>query len=195
MIQNYSNVTYLKTFDIINKYNIVNKLDIFYIDKIQFELFLKKDTSDMNFSYKIYFYIYILFNTFSFVDYQIIPGTNRNVSFSVKLGGILTNKSKIETFIYYFLLEKKNILTFKSVSQKILHQNNYIYLSLMFPLKEYIQLNSLKIQKLSYSNLEQELIFLKFRLSKKFLIIFFFGNILKNYTHYFSFWKILIKHK
>ena len=195
MIQKYSNVTYLKTFDIINKYNIIKKLDIFYIDKIQFELFLKKDTTDMNFSYKIYFYIYILFNTFSYIDYQLIPGTNRNVSFSVKLGGILTNKSKIETFICHFLLEKKNILTFKNVSQKILNQNNYIYLSLMFPLKEYIHLNSLKVQKLSYSNIEQELIFLKFRLSKKFLKFFFLENNLKKYTHYFSFWKIIIKHK
>jgi hypothetical protein len=194
MIQKYSNVTYLKNFDII-KYNIINKLDLFYIDKIQFELFLKKDTSDMNFSYKIYFYIYILFNTFSYINYQLIPGTNRNVSFSVKLGGILTNKAKIETFIYHFLLEKRNILTFKNISQKILNQNNYIYLSLMFPLKEYIQLNSLKVQKLSYSNIEQEFIFLKFRLSKKFLKIFFLENTLKKYTHYFSFWKIIVKHK
>ena len=195
MVQKYSNAIHLKTFDIINKYNLIQKTDIFCIDKISFELFLKKDTSDINFTYKIYFYLYILFNTFSYIHYKIIPGTNRTVSFSVKLEGVLTNKAKIESFISQFLLEKKTILTFKSVTQKILHKNSCICLSLMFPIKEYIQLNSLKVQKLSYTNLEQEILLLTFRLSKNFLNSFFLENSLSKYTHYFSFWKILVKHK
>jgi len=112
MVQKYSNAIHLKTFDIINKYNLIQKTDIFCIDKISFELFLKKDTSDINFTYKIYFYLYILFNTFSYIHYKIIPGTNRTVSFSVKLEGVLTNKAKIESFISQFLLEKKNYFNF-----------------------------------------------------------------------------------
>lgn len=195
MIQKYSHVTHLKAFDIINKYNLIQKSDIFFINKISFELFLKKDSLDINFTYKIYFYLYLLFNTFSYLHFKIIPGTNRNVSFSVKLQGVLTNKVKIEFFIYQFLLEKKLILTFKGVTQKILHKNSFICLTLMFPLKEYIHLNSLKIQKLTYSNLEQEEILLTFRLSKVFLNSFFLENTLKKYTHYFSFWKILVKQK
>ncbi len=195
MLQKYSNITYLKTFDIINKYNITKKLDIFCIDKVNFEIFLKKDSSDIRFSYKIYFYIYLLFNTFSLINYKLIPGTNRNVSFSIKLEGLLTNKNKIDYFISQFILEKKDILTFKSITQKIIHQNNYIYLSLNFPLKEYIQLNSLKIKNLSFFNIEQEIISIKFRLSKKNLNSFLLDNSLKKYTHYFSFWKLNIKQK
>ena len=195
MLQKYSNVTYLKTFDIINKYNIIKNSDIFFIDKIYFEIFVKKDSSEIRFSYKIYFIIYLLSNTFSFINYKLIPGTNRNVSFFVKLEGLLTNKAQIETFITQFILEKKHILNFKTITQKISCQNEYIYLNLSFPLKEYTQLNFLKLQNLSFLNLEQEILFLKFRLSKKKINIFFSNQPITKYSHYFSFWKILIKQK
>ena len=195
MLKNYSNLSYLKTFEIINKYNVKKCSDLFAIQTISFEIFLKKDTSDINFSYKIYIYMYILFNIFSCIKYKIIPGTNRTTSFSIKLEGLLTNKSKIEEFLQQFILEKKNILSFKSTTQHIARVNNYICLSLAFPLKEYIQLNSLKIQTLSYLNLENEILILKFKLSKNILTNIFFKKTLQNYTHFFSFWKILIKQK
>ena len=195
MLQKYSNSNYLKNFEIINKYNIKKNSDIFSINTIKFEIFLKKDNSDINFSYKIYLYMYILFNIFSFIHYQIIPSTNRTTSFSIKLEGLLSNKRKIESFLQYFVLEKKNILSFKSVTQLIIEKNNYVYLSLGFPLKEYIQLNSLKLQTISYLNMENEIIFLKFKLSKKFLTEFILEKTLNKFTHYFSFWKILIKKK
>jgi hypothetical protein len=195
MLQNYSSTVHLKTFDIINKYNIVKKEDIFYIDKILFEVFLKKDSSDMRFSYKIYFIFYLLFNTFSFVNYKLIPGTNRNVSFSVKLEGSISNKVHIEAFIRQFLLEKTPLLNFKTITQSILSKNDYIFLSLSVPLKEYIEFNSSKIPTLSLLNIESEMLLLKFRLSKKNIINFFLDNSLLKHSHYFSFWKILIKQK
>jgi len=195
MSQNYSNTSYLKTFDIINKYNIVKKKDIFSIDKILFEIFLKKDSSDMRFSYKVYFVIYFLFNTFSFVNYKLIPGTNRTASFSVKLEGLLTNKVQIEAFIMQFILEKTPLLDFKTITQVFSFKTNYIYLSLSFPLKEYVEFNSSKIQILSLNNMENEILLLKFRLSKKNIINFFFDNSILKHSHYFSFWKILIKQK
>ena len=191
----YSTNTYLKAFDILNKYNLKKKSDIFFIKEISFELALKKEIADLNFNYKLFFYLYIIFNTFSHIHYRIIPGTNRNVSFSVKFEGLITNKAKVEFFINQFLLEKRNVLLFKTTTQKIVSKTNFICLNLMFPLKEYISINALKLQNISYSNLEQEIILLTFKLSKKFVQTFFLNNLLPKYTHYFSFWKILVKNK
>ena len=87
------------------------------------------------------------------------------------------------------------MLNFKTVTQVFLSKNDYIYLSLSFPFKEYIEFNASKIQILSLFNLENEVLILKFRLSKKIVINFFLDNSLLRYSHYFSFWKLLVIQK
>lgn len=187
----YSNPQHLINLEYINKFNIAKVKNIFCFNNISFEICISS-TNNFDLSYKFFFLFYIFSNSFSYINYKIIPSTTKTTNFAIKLESLISNNSKLNYFLYHFVLEKIRLLRFKSVTKNIALKSNILTLSLFVPVKLYLQENFISIKTVTPLLYENEKILLKFNLNTKNLHLSNISHSKSLFKTFFSFWKIII---
>jgi len=188
----YTNPQHLINLEYTNKFNITKVKNVFTFDNIKFEICIIS-TNNFDLSYKFYFYFYIFSNSFSYINYKLIPSTTKTTNFSIKLESTISSNSKLNAFLYHFILEKIRLLRFKSVTKNFISKNNVITLSLLIPVKLYLQENFISIKTISPLLYDNEKFLLKFDLNIKNLNLSKIATTKSQFKTFFSFWKIIIK--
>ena len=187
------NSKHLRHLEQINKYNLVKQTDIPNIQNILFEIKLNSNSNVLELSYKYFFFIFLFSNMLSYITYKIIPSSTKINTYQIKLESKITNRNKIDNFLEHFILEKKKLLRVKSVTKSIYFSNNIVILSILIPLKLYLQVNFISIKTLSSLNYDNEKISIKLMLPIHKLFALSILSAKLDLQHFFSFWNIHIK--